>query len=98
MGLPNQEMFDTSTGAIRSLLFSGRELHLNHLRLCGVSVPQLCARRAENQTSHSLRGQVRRYEAYSCGCLSWAIEPVRPGYRRRPTGLKGWTALINQNY
>jgi hypothetical protein len=31
-------------------------------------------------------GRDRRYEAYSCAC---AIEPVRPGYRRRPMDLKG---------
>jgi hypothetical protein len=30
--------------------------------------------------------------------LSWAIEPVRPGYRRRPIDLEGWAALINESY
>jgi hypothetical protein len=40
---PNKEILDTPTGEIRSLLFSRRELHMNHLSFAGFRCPN-CAR------------------------------------------------------
>jgi hypothetical protein len=76
--------------------FNGRNLDMNYLNFAGYKCPN-CHYDVLVTKRPTSFGQGRKLNAYSCGCMTYAVDPPPPHYKFT-VDLARWTAVVESTY